>query len=94
MSIAEIIIPRHRAAAGGACPRLEANPGVCGGEACVVNTRIPVWVLELSRRQGTTEKRLLADYPGLVADDLRAAWDYANRNPTEIEAEIVEHEAE
>ena len=86
--------PLSRAAASGALPRLEANPGVCGGEARVVNTRISVWLLESSRRQGATEKRLLADYPGLEVDDLRAAWDYAQRNSAEIEAEIAEHEAE
>ena len=25
---------------------IESNPGVCGGEPCIVRTRIPVWVLE------------------------------------------------
>ena len=91
---AEITASRPRAVAAGAWPRLEATPGVCGGEARVVNTRISVWLLELSRRQGATEKQLLADYPGLELDDLRAAWDYAQRNPAEIAAEIAEHEAE
>ena len=86
--------PRRRAAAVGAWLRLEADPSVCGGEARVANTRISVWLLELSRRRGATEKRLLADYPGLEADDLRAAWNYAQRNPAEIKAEIAEHEAE
>ena len=85
---------RRRAASSGTWPRLEADPSVCGGEARVVNTRISVWLLELSRRQGATEKQLLADYPGLEVDDLRAAWDYTRQNPAEIEAEIAEHEAE
>lgn len=92
--IADIVAPRRRAAASGQWPRLESNPGVCGGEACVVNTRIPVWLLEVSRRQGATEARLLADYPGLERDDVRAAWDYARRNAAEIEIEVAEHEAE
>ena len=93
-SIAETTVLRNRAASSGIWSRIEADPGVCGGEACVLNTRIPVWLLELSRRQGATEKQLLADYPGLKADDLEAAWNYARRNPAEIEAEIAEHEAE
>ena len=90
----DITATRYRAASSGTWPRLEADPSVCGGEARVANTRISVWLLELSRRQGATEKRLLADYPGLESKDLRAAWDYAQQNPAEIEAEIAEHEAE
>lgn len=91
--LAELTTKPPRAAATGRWPRLEATPDVCGGEACVAGTRIPVWLLEISRRQGATEKRLLADYPGLEADDVRGAWDYARRNPAEIEAEAAEHEA-
>ena len=34
------------AAVGGQSPGIESRPGVCGGEACVVRTRIPVWLLE------------------------------------------------
>ena len=26
-------------------PGIESRPGVCGGEPCVVRTRIPVWLL-------------------------------------------------
>ena len=35
---------------GDASPGIESRPGVCGGEPCIVRTRIPVWVLEQSRR--------------------------------------------
>jgi len=31
---------------GDAFPGVESIPGVCGGEPCIVRTRIPVWVLE------------------------------------------------
>jgi hypothetical protein len=31
---------------GDAFPGIEIVPGVCGGESCVVRTRIPVWLLE------------------------------------------------
>lgn len=30
---------------GDAFPGVESRPQVCGGEACVVRTRIPVWLL-------------------------------------------------
>ncbi|WP_437313837.1 DUF433 domain-containing protein [Sorangium sp. So ce385] len=31
---------------------VEKRPGVCGGDACIVCTRIPVWALERRRRLG------------------------------------------
>jgi Protein of unknown function (DUF433) len=31
---------------GEAFPGIESRPGVCGGEPCIIRTRIPVWVLE------------------------------------------------
>jgi hypothetical protein len=40
---------------GYAFPGIDTLPGVCGGEATVVRTRIPVWLLEQARRQGPSE---------------------------------------
>jgi uncharacterized protein (DUF433 family) len=57
-----------------AAPGIESTPGVCGGEPCIVRTRIPVWVLEQARRLGTTEEDLLHSYPTLRAADLANAW--------------------
>lgn len=36
-------------------PGVEMTPGVIGGEACIVRTRIPVWMLENHRRLGWRE---------------------------------------
>jgi len=44
---------------GEAYPGIESRPEVCGGEACMVRTRIPVWVLEHARRLGVKESVLL-----------------------------------
>ena len=33
---------------------IEQTPGVCGGDACVAGTRIPVWVLVNARRLGVS----------------------------------------
>src|SRR5207244_8377369 len=41
-----------------ASPGIESTSGVCGGEPCIVRTRIPVWVLEQARRLGATEAML------------------------------------
>jgi uncharacterized protein (DUF433 family) len=77
---------------GNASPGVETKPDVCGGEACIVRTRIPVWVLEQSRRLGTSEAELLRAYPTLRAADLVNAWSYANQHRDEIDRQIRENE--
>ena len=37
---------------GDAFPGIESTPGVCGGEPCIVRTRIPVWVLVHAKQLG------------------------------------------
>lgn len=64
------------------------TPGVCGGEACIRNTRIAVWLLEEARRAGVGDADLLADYPGLSQEDLEAVWRYVSTHPQEIENAI------
>lgn len=76
-----------------AWPGIERSPGVVGGAACIVRTRIPVWVLESYRRLGWSEARLLANYPTLRAEDLVHAWAYADAHRREIDDEIRENEA-
>src|SRR3569833_3023893 len=56
---------------------IRKSPGVCGGEACIRNTRIPVWVLEGYTRLGLSGAQLLGAYPTLTRDDLLAARAYA-----------------
>ncbi|MEM6321602.1 MAG: DUF433 domain-containing protein [Bacteroidota bacterium] len=71
---------------------IEKNDGVCGGSACIVRTRIPVWLLVEARNLGTSEAALLQSYPTLRAEDLTNAWAYYRTNKTEIEEEIRENE--
>jgi uncharacterized protein (DUF433 family) len=78
---------------GDAFPGIESTPDVCGGEARIVRTRIPVWILERARRLGTTESELLAAYPTLRAEDLANAWAYVRSHHEEIEHEMLENEA-
>jgi uncharacterized protein (DUF433 family) len=77
---------------GDAFPGVESNPRICGGEACIVRTRIPVWVLEQARRLGTSEADLLRSYPTLRAADLVNAWSYVRRHREEIDEQIRENE--
>lgn len=79
---------------GDALPGIEAVPGICGGEACIVRTRIPVWVLVQARKLGSSEADLLRAYPTLRAEDLNNAWAYFRAFHDEIERQITEHERE
>ena len=76
-----------------AFPGIDTRPDVCGGEPCIVRTRIPVWLLEQARRMGASEQELLAAYPSLRAEDLVNAWAYARSHTVEIEAQIRANEA-
>jgi len=68
------------------------TPGVCGGDACIAGTRIPVWVLVSYRRLGVSESDLLDNYPTISATDLANAWVYADANPEEIDTAIREND--
>ena len=65
---------------------------MCGGEPCIVRTRIPVWVLVQARRLGVSEADLLRAYPTLRAEDLANAWAYFRAHRDEIEQQIRENE--
>jgi uncharacterized protein (DUF433 family) len=78
---------------GGQMPGIDARPDVCGGDAVIVRTRIPVWLLEQARRLGTSEAELLRIYPTLRAEDLANAWAYLHAHPDEIERQIHDNEA-
>ena len=77
---------------GDALSGIASIPGVCGGEPCIVRTRIPVWTLEQARRLGASEADLLHAYPTLRAEDLTNAWAYVRSHGQEIEDEIRENE--
>jgi uncharacterized protein (DUF433 family) len=72
-------------------PDIEKTPNVCGGSACIKNTRITIWGLVESRRIGYSEYDILSSYPTISATDLANAWAYAAAFPEEIEAEIKEN---
>ncbi len=76
-----------------AWPGIEKTPGVVGGAARIVRTRIPIWVLVNYRRLGWSEAHILENYPTLRAVDLVNAWAYAAAHLDEIEQEIQDNEA-
>ena len=77
---------------GEAFPGIETTASVCGGEPCVVRTRIPVWLLVRARQLGTSEAELLRCYPTLRAEDLANAWAYCRAHGEEMERQIRENE--
>jgi uncharacterized protein (DUF433 family) len=57
--------------------RITFNPEQCGGRPCIRGMRIRVKdVLELMAA-GLSAQEILADYPDLEAEDLRACLQYA-----------------
>jgi uncharacterized protein (DUF433 family) len=73
-------------------PAIEKTPGVQGGDACILRTRIPVWTLEAYRRLGWDDDQLLANFPALRRSDLFYARLYVDGNKREIEQAIREQE--
>ena len=77
---------------GEAFPGIDCQPDVCGGEPCVVRTRIPVWTLVQTRRLGASEADILKAYPVLSAEDLAEAWSYSRAHREEIDGQIMMNE--
>ena len=77
---------------GDSFPGIDTTPGVCGGESCIVRTRVPIWVLEQGRRLGSSDADLLIAYPDLHAEDLANAWAYVRTHRQEIEENIRTNE--
>ena len=66
---------------------IEKTPDVCGGDARVGGTRIPVWLLVAYRRDGLTDRQILEAYPALTLASLSAAWWYYAEHRNEVESD-------
>lgn len=59
--------------------RITINPAICHGKPTIRGLRYPVdFILELFS-SGMSSEEILADYPDLEPDDLRAVFAYATR---------------
>lgn len=58
--------------------RITARPEVFGGKPVIRDMRISVELVSSLLAQGVSRDELLADYPGLEPDDLRAGLAYAH----------------
>jgi len=57
--------------------RITANPAIFGGKPIICGMRISVELILSLFAQGTTPEELLADYPDLEIEDVRACLEYA-----------------
>jgi uncharacterized protein (DUF433 family) len=73
---------------------IDVRPNVCGGEPCIIRTRIPVWLIVRARQLGTSDADILASYPTLRAEDVANAHAYYSCHEHEIEDQIIANEAD
>lgn len=59
--------------------RISIDPDVCGGRPCIKGTRMRVSDILDMMAHGASEDTILADYPYLAEEDIRAALAYAAR---------------
>ena len=59
-------------------PRITSDPAVCHGEPCIEGTRIFITLILDNLADGVSEAEILANYPGLTLEDIRAAVGYAS----------------
>ena len=72
---------------------IRKTPGVLGGDACVGNRRIAVWMLVQAKQLGLRDAQLRDDYePPLTQAELDAAWDYYEKHRGEIDQAIRDNE--
>jgi uncharacterized protein (DUF433 family) len=62
----------------GQLARIVSDPAIFGGKPIVRGMRVSVELVLSLMAQGESEADILADYPGLEGDDIRACLAYAH----------------
>lgn len=68
--------------------RISIDPNVCFGKPCIRGTRIWVSLILDFLANGTATEEILAEYPQLAAEDIRAAIAYGAEMTRERYVEI------
>jgi len=68
--------------------RISIDPAVCHGQACIKGRRIPVAVVLDNLAAGLSAEDIVASYPTLRVEDVRAATAYAAERARERIVEI------
>jgi len=72
--------------------RITHDPQVMGGKPCIRGLRVTVAVILGLLADGATQEEILADYPYLEADDIRAALAFAAWRAAESEVSLTDDE--
>jgi uncharacterized protein (DUF433 family) len=73
---------------------IRKTPGVIGGDACIGNRRIAVWMLVEDKQLGLSDDEIRNGYEQpLTEAELEAAWAYYEQNHDEIERAIWQNQA-
>ena len=73
---------------------VQSRANVCGGAACIRDTRITVWGLAASRQLGLDDAEIMRRIHGLTPADLIVAWTYCDEHAEEIDLAIRENEGD
>jgi uncharacterized protein (DUF433 family) len=57
-------------------PRIDVDPGICGGKPVIAGTRVRVTDILEMLAGGVASAEIVADYPYLAAEDIQAALAY------------------
>ncbi len=57
--------------------RIVRDPAIMGGEAVIRGTRVPLRTILATLAEGVSESEILADFPSLTREDLRAVIAFA-----------------
>jgi uncharacterized protein (DUF433 family) len=68
--------------------RITVNPAVMTGLPCIRGLRIPATTILGLLASGATEQQILADYPDLEPDDIKACLAYATWLTREREIDL------
>ena len=68
---------------------VQKTPTICGGDACIRDTRIPVWSVIHAQQLGANAEELYHYFvTPLSAEDVQAAFAYYEEHPEEIDQDI------
>jgi uncharacterized protein (DUF433 family) len=69
--------------------RITVNPAIRGGKPCIKGTRITVYDVLEYLAGGMTEDAILADFPDLTRDDIRASLAFAAARERRVENSVA-----
>ena|SRR5438067_5214854 len=73
-------------------PSISETPGVVGGYPVVAGTRIPVRMIVAMSRDGYDLDYIVAMYPQLSPEQVRAALAYYETHPARVDEDFARHD--